>query len=88
MFSQLGPEGGNPEMLPAPIQAGKPHLLVFNKKEGLHQWDSIRPPNLDQPLVLHGQIGKILNSGSLLVDLREGNHFVSGWQVAIHKYTS
>ena len=84
----FGRKRWNPEMLPDPFQLRKGKLVFSYAYEGLYQGNIVTASHFDQTFMLHGQVSKIFDSRCFFVYFWQGNHFIAGWQIAIHKYTS
>ena len=85
MTACLRGHGRDPVMLPAPHHIRQGQLLPTNRHKGSNQRQVLAAPNLDQTLVLHGQVGKILDSGGQLIDFRQRDHLIAGRIIAFHK---
>ena len=71
--------GRNPEVFPRPLQTCKRQFFLIDLDKRLHQRHIFRSAELDHAALLHGEKSQILDCRSLLIQLWQRNHFVSGW---------
>ena len=66
-------------MFPRPLQTCKRQFFLIDLDKRLHQRHIFRSTELNHATLLHGEKSQILDCRSLLIQLWQRNHFVSGW---------